>query len=96
MEKVPKKVSKLVWLKGLTLWKTLLSLNSEFSIMKRHRTAVHRADGSCLYVHTRSVRRVSGFVLVGMSDKCFGSRSASVAEPHALLPGTPARAEKRA
>ena len=69
MEKVPKKVSKLVWLKGLTLWKTLMSLNSEFSIMKRHRTAVHRADGSCLCVPTRSVRRPSGFVQVGISEK---------------------------
>jgi len=55
MEKVPKKVSKLVWLKELDLWKTLTSLNNE--IMRRYGTAVHHPDGSCLWVRTRSVRR---------------------------------------
>jgi hypothetical protein len=42
MEKVPKKVSKLVWLKELTTEEILTSLNSESSIMKSYRTTGDR------------------------------------------------------
>jgi hypothetical protein len=75
MEKVPKKLSKLVWLQELLIGEIFTSLNTESSFMRLHRTAIHPADGSCLCVPTRSVRRASGFVLVAISETDFSKTS---------------------